>query len=248
MGRECHQTYYDRSRTAAKQTCYPFYRNNSIDILDGSTSHLYIIHNETGKANPTSYWSWALLDQASIGTLSTLATDPEVLDLAIGVAILLKCEVAVHNYTYAVLNGKLNFGRSKGLANAETANVAWDLAQLFINREVYGRMRLGAVTSNTAAEIAEQMSQSLSEIVVAYMSGVTVPAKHTVQQSSSVLQVASVPLPVVILLAIAGYVLAIEGLVFGFIAYRAVRRSPEVVVERQKFKLEWLAKQAASRP
>jgi len=218
-----------------------------MDILNGSISHLYIIHNDTGRANPTSYWSWALLDQTSTGSLSTLATDPEVLELAIGVAILLKCDIAVHNYTYAVLNGKLNFGRSKGLANAETANVAWDLAQLFINREVYGRMRLGAATSNTAAEIAGQMSQSLSEIVVAYMSGVTVPAKHTVQQSSSVLQVASVPLPVVILLAITGYILAIEGLVFGFLAYWVVRRSPEVVVEQKKLKLEWLAKQAANR-
>ncbi|OAL50606.1 hypothetical protein IQ07DRAFT_599700 [Pyrenochaeta sp. DS3sAY3a] len=177
---------------------------------------------------------------------SHLSNDPEVLPLPGSIFILLNCEISVRNYTYSIKNGVLDFGNPTNLANEESTYVVMDLVPDLLNREMYQAMRLAVASFDSSDQIASFVSIQLPQIALAYSAGMFTPMYHRNQRERQNLDVAKVPLPLVILVVIFGYLMGIGGLVFAVLACTSLKHSSDSLLKRESLKLEELVKKAKS--
>lgn len=196
--------------------------------------------------NPFDYWIWSVVDK----TETHLPSDSEVVKLVDGaISILLDCRVNVYNVTYSVENGTVVPGTLNAVMadKAPSYVVADPLALNFAQNQLYERLRLAAVTSSNASEVASKMSVFVSEMAVAYLSGIFEPMQNEEESTRRAVQVARLPLALVCITIALGFILALQATCFFLIATGLVRKDPNTVVEQDRLTLEARVSGAAGR-
>lgn len=197
------------------------------------------VNVKPGQPNPFTFWIWMIVDQTQS---RQLAEDPEIQKMNDAVSVLLNCQIAVYNITYAILNGTLDTTSvQKELADPLSSYVVMDpLSFTFGDREIYQKLKLHAAVLNSARDVAAATSRTVSEVAMAYVAGVFESTENNAQTRREDIAVARISVSVVALILLFGYVMAIEGLVLMILAAWNVKTRPEAVDERAGMKLEAL--------
>ncbi|KAJ4184103.1 hypothetical protein NW767_013327 [Fusarium falciforme] len=156
------------------------------------------------------------------------------------ISILLDCSVNVYNVTYSVQNGTIvpETLIATMADDAPSYVVADPLALNFAQNQIYESLRLAAVTSRNASEVASKVSVSVSEMAVAYLAGIFEPLQNEEESTRRVVQVARLPIALVCITIALGIILALQATCFFLIAMGLVRKDPNTVVERDRLTLE----------
>lgn len=187
--------------------------------------------------NPFNYWIWSVVDK----TETYLASDSEVVKMFGGaISILLDCSVNVYNVTYSVKNGTIVSDAliATMADDAPSYVVADPLTLNFAQNQMYESLRLAAVTSRNASEVASKMSVSVSEMAVAYLAGIFEPLQNEEESTRRAVQVARLPVALVCITIVLGIILVLQATCFFLIAMGLVRKNPNTVVERDRLTLE----------
>lgn len=249
--------YSDTSSTSANQTCpgLDFQDSNkptsSLSLFQGVASA--INYTGPGVENPFHYWIWA---NTQAEPSSSLPNDEEVLALDNAVSILLDCEITILNYTYSFTNGTLtpNSRSSSGftapinatLVDNPTAEVFIDpLAATFGMREINERLRSYVASLSNAAAIADVTGRYVSETALGYGAGMFVKTEALAQSTREDMLVTRLPVALVVLCSLFGFIIVIEGLLLTALAIVDVRAARGAVWEVDRMRLKSLVERSS---
>ena len=198
----------------------------------------------TNSPNPFKLFVWTIQDAPS----DALTTDPDVIKLADTVTTLLECQVTVYNYTYTVVDSVPDSRQANSSKASQIAAyvISDPMLQGFTDREVYQEVELAAANASSVAGMAESVARAVSEIALAYASGPFVAVKHRAQWSRRDVKVAEVPVALVVLVTIIGYVMAMAGLILMGLALWDLSRAKEEVRRADELKLQPLSPEGRS--
>ncbi|KFX90162.1 hypothetical protein O988_08316 [Pseudogymnoascus sp. VKM F-3808] len=250
-GKTCRLTS-NASNTIAKQSCSVDFRDankptTSLSLSQGVARAVEF--TGPGEENPFHYWIWGIVQTDSS---SSLPNDDEVLALDNSVSILLDCEVSIHNYTYTFTNGTLNpnsDSSSSGftapanttLVNNTAAEVFIDLlSESFGQREIYERLKGHVAGLSSAEAIADAIGKSVSEKTLGYAAGLFVKTKAFEQSTREDMLVTRLPVALVTLCCLFGFLIVVEGIVLAILAAVDVRAERGTVDEVENMKLKEL--------
>ncbi|EEU39271.1 uncharacterized protein NECHADRAFT_82091 [Fusarium vanettenii 77-13-4] len=236
-GKECRLRLSSNSDTGVVHSCPPDESagDGSLSVTESWAGNVTLGPGRT--PNPFNYWIWSVVDE----TETHLSSDSEVVKMVGGaISILLDCSINVYNVTYSVKNGTIvpETLIATMAGDAPSYVVADPLALNFAQNQLYESLRLAAVTSLNASELASKMSVSVSQMAVAFIAGIFEPLLNEEESTRRAVQVARLPLALVCIAIALGIILALQATCFFLIAMGLVRKDPNTVVERDRFTLE----------
>ncbi|KAI8666808.1 hypothetical protein NCS57_00907700 [Fusarium keratoplasticum] len=236
-GKECRLRLSSINNTGVVHFCPPDESAGDDYLSVGKAWAGNVILGPGRTPNPFNYWVWSVVDK----TETHLSSDSEVVKMVGGaISILLDCSVNVYNVTYSVQNGTIvpETLIATMADDAPSYVVADPLALNFAQNQIYESLRLAAVTSRNASEVASKVSVSVSEMAVAYLAGIFEPLQNEEESTRRAVQVARLPMALVCITIALGISLALQATCFFLIAMGLVRKDPNTVVERDRLTLE----------
>ncbi|KAJ4185144.1 hypothetical protein NW755_008587 [Fusarium falciforme] len=192
-GKECRLRLSSINNTGVVHFCPPGESAGDDYLSVGKSWAGNVILGPGRTPNPFNYWVWSVVDE----TETHLSSDSEVVKMVGGaISILLDCSVNVYNVTYSVQNGTIvpETLIATMADDAPSYVVADPLALNFAQNQIYESLRLAAVTSRNASEVASKVSVSVSEMAVAYLAGIFEPLQNEEESTRRVVQVARLPI------------------------------------------------------
>ncbi|KAM5347374.1 hypothetical protein ACJ41O_010379 [Fusarium nematophilum] len=209
--------------------------STSLSMAQAYTSNVLLGPGRT--PNPFNSWIWSIVDK----TEAKIEDDSEVVSmLGDAISVLLDCTVTVYNVSYSVRNVTV-VPSTVVITMADDVPsyvVADPLAVNFPRNQLYEGLRLAAVTSRDAAELASIMSVSVREMALAYISGTFEPLRNEKESTRRDVQLARLPVALVRIIVALGGLLVLQAMSFFVCALVLVAKDPDAVAERDALTLE----------
>ncbi|KAM0425382.1 hypothetical protein ACHAPT_009439 [Fusarium lateritium] len=236
-GNECRLRLSRNDDTVAVHSCPPDESTGRASISTTQANLGHVVLGPGNTPNPFNYWIWGVVDK----TDTRLSSDSEVVRMdGDAISILLDCSINVYNVTYSVQNGTVipDTVITTMAEDAPAYVVADPLALNFPQNQLYEHLRLAAVSSSNASELASIMSVFVSEMAVAYLAGIFEPLQNENESTRRVVQVARLPLALVCIVVALEVILTLQATCFFVMGLALVRKDPNTVSERDRLTLE----------